>query len=175
MIDNMIRGHLGTLGRYGTAGIDWIMMKTRFADIPAPPALLPDQMFGFRAFLKNPYEPSEYVNRFHKAMDRATKRKNDFNAFGMRLDSQGKWNFWQKNADQLDFYGDGPGSNMQKLQAAQKHLSVLNAASVNIRMDRNIDPEIKRDRLLFLRRQADNLAKDAFLRHFSAEDQRAVY
>ncbi len=125
--------------------------------------------------MKNPYEPSEYINRFHKAMDRATKRKNDFNAFGMRLDSQGKWNFWQKNAKQLAFYGEGHGSNMQALHAAHKHLSEINATSVNIRMSRDIDPETKRDRLLFLRRQADDLAKGAFLRHFSPEDQRAVY
>ncbi len=106
-------------------------------------------------------------------MDRATKRINDFKAFKMRLDSEGQLKFWKKNAAQLAFYGNE--GQMWFLNQAQEKLSEINKVSVMIRMAKNMDPVAKREKLLILRRQADELARAAFLRGFSQEDQKAAY
>lgn len=106
-------------------------------------------------------------------MDRATKRINDFKAFEMRLNSEGQLNFWKKNAAQLAFYGNG--DQMRFLYQAQEKLSEINKASVMVRMSKAVDPVAKREMLLILRRQTDELSKAAFLRGSLRKIKKTAY
>lgn len=164
-IDNLIRGYFGGLGKYGTDGIDWAMLKMQSRDTPVPPARDVSQLPLIRGFMKQPYEPSEYVGRFYRAIDEAERRQNDFRTYGDRLDAAGMKEFFMKNRDPLAWYNAQSGDDrtvMTELRGIRENLSDINKAMVVIQQSRTISAQDKAARLGQLSRLRDQISKAAF-------------
>jgi hypothetical protein len=177
MIDNLIRGYFGGLGRYGTDATDWLLLKAQGADTPAPPAKTISERPLIKGFVKQPYEPSAYVQRFYDGLNKAEMRLNDLRAYGQQLDSPGMREFLKQNRDQVAWYnaGHGDGTLMTELRKTRDDLSDINKAMVAVQQSRGISAQEKSKRLIRLGEMRDKLAEAAFKTYIHPSDRKKVF
>jgi hypothetical protein len=182
LIDNAVRGYLGSLGRYATDAVDWAFLKFQGADTPARPRKFVSQLPVVRGFTQSPYESSEYLSRFYKAMDLAERRMADFNAYSMRLDAKGAREFALKNRNELTWYNadtsgdpEDPRTMMTELRDIQSTLGDLNKAMVMIQQSRGISAEEKAARLVRITKARNTIVEAAFNSYVHPTDRRAAF
>jgi len=174
-IDNLVRGYGAGLGRYGTDGIDWILVKTNLRDAPEPPERMLRELPGFRAFVGSPYAASEDLDRFYRGLDLAEKRLRAFSYFGQTITTDEEKRWWEENRNELVYYDQlrGERSVMTEVRRVQRGLGDLAKAMAAVLQTRTMSPETKRDRLLELKTQRDRLAA-AGVKLLHPADQKAA-
>jgi hypothetical protein len=176
-IDNLIRSYAGGLGKYGTDVVDWAMLKFQAQDTPIRPKRQLSEYPIIRGFTKQPHEPSEYVQRFYKAIDRAGARLNDFGAYGQQLNAPAMRTFLTKNRDELAWYNAdaGEATMMTRLREVRDNLSDINKAMVAVQQSRIINSQEKARRLKLLGDTRDRLAEAAFKNYVHPTDRAKVF
>lgn len=177
MVDNLVRGYLGSLGRYGTDAIDWFMVKTSLATPAPPPAKSWRELPGIRAFFGSVYAPNEYTGRFYKAMDVAEGRLKTFDAYGNRMMPGEQSRYWEANRNALVWYKAqmGDAETITQLRRVRTQMGDMGKAMVVIQNDRTMDPQTKRERLIYLKDARDKLAQYAFDTYIHPDDRKKVF
>jgi hypothetical protein len=115
---------------------------------------------GVRAFVGSPYAAGAELEQFYRGIDLAEKRLRAFNYFGKEISNDSERAWWEKNRNEIVYYDQnrGDASTMTQIRRIQKSLSDLSKAMVQAQQSRALSPESKRNTLLELRRQRDQLA-----------------
>lgn len=176
-VDNLIRGYFAGLGKYGTDTIDWLLMKSQVRNVPPKPETGLWEKPFLRAFQDTPYAASAYVDRFYKGTERAEELIATARVAPEMLDSREQQKFIQQNKANLGWYfQDVEGRDMMShLRKGREQLGQIHAAMRSIRMNRDMDPETKRKRLLKLSEARDVTAQYYFERFLSPLDRKVVY
>lgn len=176
LIDNTVRGYFGGLGKYGTDAIDWFLLSTRVADIPAPPAKEWQELPALRALVAGPGESTVHVGRFYDALTRAERRMRDFKTYGERMQGPEAAGFWRRHRNELAFYsaGDAERSMMTEARRVRDQLAEINKAMSLVRNDRKMSPAAKLTLTRQLQEQRDTLARLGFEKLFHPTDKKAV-
>lgn len=177
IIDNTVRGYFGGLGRYGTNVVDWTMMHTGLADVAPQPLKDWRSLPGIKGVVVGADEPSAYVSRFYRALERAENRIVDFKEYGQQLRSADQSQFWNKNKNELAWYGAqaGDAPMITQLRRIRDQLGELNKAAAFVMNTRTMTSEQKTERLRLIQHQRDSLAKSAYDRGFHPTDRNAAF
>lgn len=173
-IDNLVRGYLGGLGKYGTDAVDYLAYKSGVGDLPPPPSKdLWEQPF-FRAFRQSPYESSAYVERFYNGMKRAEERMQLLQKSPEIMTSADLQKQIRENGEDYAYYLMQGGRPLKELRQAQEGLSAIAKAMRMIQNSRDMSGEEKRQKLIDLSAQRDAIAEGAF-QLLSPGDKRKVF
>ena len=156
-IDNLVRGHFSSLGKYGLDLTDKLMITARLADVPPPPKSGVERIPVVKGFVTNPYAPQRYLGEFHETLGRAEARVSSAKA---GLHENEKW--FEKNKRALAFYLHYDSNGKQRitnLRNMQKRLGEITQTSRNVRSSDSLKPAQKRERLIELKRQRDDLSR----------------
>ena len=169
-IDNTIRGLTGSLGKYGTDAVDWFLVKSGIDQIPPAPSKTLSEMPLVRGFTVSPYEPTADVERFYRAAQDAEQLVATAKAAPAML-SDAKTAKWRaENQDRLDWYSvqEGP---IKHIREGKERMAELHQAAVIVQRDTKMTPDQKRDRLLELAKQRNDLATKLFHTSISPVDR----
>lgn len=159
-LDNLARGYLGSLGKYGTDVIDWAMVKSRLADVPPPPAKGVAEWPVARAFVNSPYQANAWVGRFYSASESVEQLMATARKMPLILEAKEQRAFVERNRERLIYYLAFAG----EMRAAREGLSDITRAMDVVARDRQMTPERKRQRLIELVAARNALAELAFKR-----------
>lgn len=181
MVDNMVRGWLGGLGKTGLDAIDWTMVKLGLVTPAQSPAKSWRELPGMRAFFGSPYAPNEYTSRFYKAMDVVEQRLKTFDAYGTRLMPGDMKRYFDANKDPIVWYkaqlssGRDAPEVITELRKTRDSMGDIGKAMVIVQNRRDITPEEKRKLLINLKDARDKIAQAAFDTYVHPIDRRKVF
>jgi hypothetical protein len=170
-IDNLVRGYLAGLGKYGLDAADWMAAAINGQNLPAEPAKTIWERPLVRGFARSPYEPSAYVERFYDGLERAEQRMNGFKLLG-KEDTEAAKKFYRSNRDSILWYAaDLQGKSMMtRLRDARQNLGEILKAMRQVQ-ESEIGADEKRRRLITLGKVRDAVAEAAFKAYLSPDDR----
>tara|TARA_R100000900_G_scaffold97525_1_gene75561 strand:- start:1084 stop:9237 length:8154 start_codon:yes stop_codon:yes gene_type:complete len=171
-LDNFVRAWLGGLGTGGVEFLDFWMIKFSLADVPPAPAMTVEEYPGIRAFTVSKYEASDEVRQFYEAARLVEQRIEGIRSkdFDMANDKYVKKEvpnavpYFVPLNGQLD--GD---TKLTQIRQARTMLGLITKSIVNIQRDKKMTPEDKRDKLIELSKQRNEMAGQ-FLNYFEKQD-----
>lgn len=174
-IDNLMRGYLGGLAKYGTDAVDWVMTRADVMDLPPQPEKGVWERPFFRGFARSPYEASEFVERFYKGIELARQRVEGTRRLVKDGDPAGARDFVKKVGADLGFYTANGGERMTEIARGEKAMSQIAEATRIVQNSRTMTPAEKKQKLTELARARDLTAEGLFKGLISPEDQAKVW
>jgi hypothetical protein len=177
-LDNLARGYLGSLSRYGTDAIDFAMAKAALTDTPEPAEKTIWERPVLRAFVRSPYEPSDFVRRFFDGYERAEQRITALRKGPQFIESEKMRDWAKKEVPELLFYLAPAGRDatmMTHLRDSRESLGDIIKAMAEVKNSRTLNGAEKADRLRKLSEARDQLAETAFKAFLAPADRMKVY
>lgn len=179
MIDHLLGGYFATAGKWGTAAIDWGMAKLRLTQAPPPPEKDLMELPILNRFAGSPYEANAYMERFYAAVKDMEGKLQVFNKQADEMTTKEQKAWWEANGREIMFYErtvNGNGlTGAGQVRKAMKTLSEITGAMKEVHGSRDLDPAVKRERLMILSKQRNVTAEEAFKTLFPEETRRRSY
>jgi hypothetical protein len=166
-VDNLMRGYLGGLGKYGSDAVDWFAQHTRLGDVPDAPAKDWTEYPVVKGFANSPYQASAWVDRFYQAATAGQQALATAKKLPAIASTARQAQYIKDNQERVAwYYAKAPG-----IAKAQDDLGQINRAMVMVQNDRTVTPQQKRERLLDLGAQRDAIAEQAFKQLIEPHDR----
>lgn len=180
MIDHLLRGYFATAARFGTDAIDYGMAKMALTDVPMPATKGVMELPILNRFAGSPYAANAFVERFYKASGDMEGKLAVLNKQTDQMSTTEQQKWWQGNKAELSHYlrtvdyqtnRTGAG-DIRKVQA---RLGEMTGAMKDIQASRVLTSDAKRDKMIELTRQRNELAEKGFKELFPAEVRKRHY
>ena len=180
MIDHLLRGYFASAAKFGTDAIDYGMAKMALTDVPMPATKGMMELPILNRFAGSPYMANAFVERFYKASQDMEGKLAVLNKQTDQMSTTEQQKWWQQNQPEVSHYlrtvdhqtnRTGAGD----IRKAQARLGEITGAMKDIQASRVLAPEVKRDQLIELTRQRNELAEDGFKSLFPAEVKKRHY
>jgi hypothetical protein len=180
MIDHLLRGYFASAAKFGTDAIDYGMAKMALTDVPMPATKGIMELPILNRFAGSPYSANAFVERFYKASQDMEGKLAVLNKQTDQMSTTDQQKWWQKNQTEVSHYlrtvdyqtnRTGAGD----IRKAQARLGEITGAMKDIQASRVLKPEVKRDQLIELTRQRNELAEEGFKSLFPAEVKKRHY
>lgn len=180
MIDHLLRGYFATAARFGTDAIDYGMAKMALTDVPMPATKGMMELPILNRFAGSPYAANAFVERFYKASKDMEGKLAVLNKQTDQMSTTEQQRWWKQNQAELSHYlrtvdyqtnRTGAG-DIRKVQA---RLGEITGAMKDIQASRIMTADEKRDKMIELTRQRNELAEKGFKELFPAEVRKRHY
>lgn len=178
-IEHVIGAYFGTLGRRGLGFADAVLGAIGVLDIPPAPARDLGEYPPLNTFFGTAYPRSQFVDRFYDAAKDMEGLIREARRQGEQLPHvQEDW--WKGNGADVEFFRhetepETGRTRAGEVRAAQRHLSQLTKAMLEVKRDRTLSAAAKRQKLIELNQQRNAAAEAAFKAHFPPRIQRKVW
>jgi hypothetical protein len=180
MIDHLLRGYFATAARFGTDAIDYGMAKMALTDVPMPATKGMMELPILNRFAGSPYAANAFVERFYKSSQDMEGKLAVLNKQTDQMSTTEQQKWWKQNQPELSHYlrtvdyqtnRTGAG-DIRKVQA---RLGEITGAMKDIQASRVMTADVKRDKMIELTRQRNELAEKGFKELFPAEVRKRHY
>lgn len=175
-IDHMIRGYFGGLGTMSTGMIDAMVNKARgFQE----PTVAPKEFVLWKRFFNSPYAATVDLNRAYKARDRITEMMTVYRKGLSRMSDKEIEKYERENGSRHRYYtteidrrtGLTVNGRINKMFS---NMSDIGKAMNQIREDKAMSGDTKREKLIELTRQRNDTAAQ-IMKELHDDDRKAVY